>query len=99
MTAPARIYGGLSAADRITARRARLVDAGLEQFGTRGFKATGVKDVCRSAGLTDRYFYESFASGEELFLAVFDQVTDELFQDVATAVVEAGSGRGSVPSA
>ena len=92
MTAPARTYGGLSAADRITARRARLLEAGLEQFGTRGFKATGIKDVCRSAGLTDRYFYESFASSEELFLAVFDQVTDELFQDVATAVVEAGSG-------
>src|SRR4029077_5184552 len=57
---PQRAYGGVSAEDRIAARRAKLLDAGLELFGTRGYATTGVKDVCREAGLTDRYFYESF---------------------------------------
>jgi AcrR family transcriptional regulator len=88
--APRRAYGGVSADDRIAARRAKLVDAGLELFGTRGFAATGVKDVCREAGLTDRYFYESFSDSEALFLAVFDRLTDELFEAVAVAVVDAG---------
>ena len=87
---PQRAYGGVSADERIAARRAKLLDAGLELFGTRGFAATGVKDVCREAGLTDRYFYESFNDSEALFLAVFDRLTDELFRAVAEAVVESG---------
>lgn len=87
---PQRTYGGVSADDRVAARRAKLLDAGLELFGTRGFTTTGVKDVCRQAGLTDRYFYESFNDGGELFLAVFDRLTDELFATVATAVAESG---------
>src|SRR4051794_9401315 len=88
--APRRAYGGISAGERIAARRAKLLDAGLELFGTRGFGATGVKDVCREAGVTDRYFYESFNDGRALFLAVFDRLTDELFLEVATATAEAG---------
>ena len=88
--APQRTYGGVSADERIAARRAKLLDAGLELFGTRGFQATGVKDICREAGLTDRYFYESFNDGGALFLAVFDRLTDELFGAVAMAVADAG---------
>jgi AcrR family transcriptional regulator len=87
---PQRSYGGVSADERIAARRAKLLDAGLELFGTRGFLGTGVKDVCREAGLTDRYFYESFNDGGALFLAVFDRITDELFQVVAAAVAQSG---------
>jgi AcrR family transcriptional regulator len=82
-----RTYGGVSAEERVATRRARLLEAGLECFGTAGFAATGVKDVCRAAGLTDRYFYESFSDGRALFLAVFDAVTDALFEDVANAVI------------
>jgi AcrR family transcriptional regulator len=87
---PRRTYGGVSAEQRVAARRAKLLDAGLQLFGTRGYTATGVKDVCREAGVTDRYFYESFADSEALFLAVFDRLVDELFIAVAEAVVDAG---------
>jgi AcrR family transcriptional regulator len=87
---PQRSYRGVSADVRIAGRRAKLLDAGLELFGTRGFAATGVKDVCREAGLTDRYFYESFEDSGALFLAIFDRLTDELFRSVAEAVIAAG---------
>jgi AcrR family transcriptional regulator len=87
MSAPVRPYGGVSAQQRVADRRARLLAAGLACFGSAGFAATGVKDVCRAAGLTDRYFYESFRDGRALFLAVFDDVTDALFSDVANAVL------------
>ena len=50
---PVRPYGGVSAQERMTERRERLLEAGLEEFGTRGFGQTGVKDICRQAGLTD----------------------------------------------
>jgi AcrR family transcriptional regulator len=84
-----RPYGGVSAAERVAARRAQLLEAGLECFGTRGFAATGVKDLCRTARLTDRYFYESFRDSRALFLAVFDAATEALFVAVAEAVLAA----------
>ncbi len=86
---PARIYAGVSAVARVAARRQRLIDAALELYGTDGFLATGVKDVCRQAGLTDRYFYESFSNGGELFIAVFDRIATELLHLVAQRVSEA----------
>ena len=84
--APTRPYAGVSASDRIAARRNRLVDAATELFGTRGYAGTGVKDICREAGLTDRYFYESFPGKQELFLAAFDRTTGQLLELVAAAV-------------
>ena len=85
---PVRPYGGVSAQERMAERRERLLDAGLTEFGTRGFGQTGVKDICRAAGLTDRYFYESFSDGTELFTAVFDRATQRLFELVAHALAE-----------
>ncbi|TMM15575.1 MAG: TetR/AcrR family transcriptional regulator [Actinobacteria bacterium] len=83
---PVRSYGGVSATERVADRHERLLDAALELYGTQGFAATGVKDVCRQAGLTDRYFYESFRDSAELFTAVFDRATSDLFALVAQKV-------------
>jgi AcrR family transcriptional regulator len=79
----------VSADQRVAKRRDRLLVAALEEFGTRGVLSTGVKDVCRRAGLTDRYFYESFHDSGELFTAVFDRVTAQLFEIVVNALGEA----------
>jgi AcrR family transcriptional regulator len=80
------MYGGVSADQRVEQRRERLLAAGLQEFGTRGVQQTGVKDICRRAGLTDRYFYESFADSTALFVAVFDQATVRLFDVVVDAI-------------
>ena len=84
--APVRSYGGVSATERVAARRARLLDAALELFGTQGYEATGVKDVCRTAGVTDRYFYESFRDSRALFVELHDELTTDLFTAVTSAV-------------
>jgi AcrR family transcriptional regulator len=55
-------------------RRERLVEAGLEEIGTRGYDNVTVKDVCRRAGLTERYFYEHFSDRAALLVAIFDSV-------------------------
>jgi AcrR family transcriptional regulator len=86
---PVRPYGGVSAEQRVAERRERLLEAALEEFGTRGVLSTGVKDVCRRAGLTDRYFYESFSDSGELFTAVFDRATAHLFEVVVGALADA----------
>lgn len=84
-----RPYRGRSATDRVQERRQRLLEAGLEEFGTKGAVATGVKDLCRRAGVSDRYFYESFADSGELLMAVFDQTHQHLLGVTATAVTTA----------
>jgi AcrR family transcriptional regulator len=82
---PPRIYRGMSAADRRAQRRERLLDAGLELFGTKGYQATSIRDVSVQAALNSRYFYESFATKEELLERVYRRV----IRDLATAVIEA----------
>jgi AcrR family transcriptional regulator len=65
-------FKGVSADDRRIDRRNRLVGAAFEIAGTEGAAALGVGRVCQAAGLTKRYFYESFASLSELQSAVVD---------------------------
>jgi AcrR family transcriptional regulator len=86
-----RPYRGVSAQDRIAIRRRQLIDAGLELFGTRGVSAVGVGDVCAEAGLTKRYFYESFQSIEELSEAVFEKIRADLMARVAPAIIAGGT--------
>jgi AcrR family transcriptional regulator len=69
-----RTYGGISAGERASARRERLMDAALELIGTEGWSATSVRAVCRRAGLTPRFFYESFDDLDALAVAVFDDI-------------------------
>jgi AcrR family transcriptional regulator len=49
-----------------------------------------VRGVCERAGLTARYFYESFGDREALVVAVFDAVAAE----AAAAVLDAVAGAG-----
>jgi AcrR family transcriptional regulator len=95
--ASTRVYGGVSAAQRREERRQRLIDAGLELFGTRGVAAVGIVDVCAEAKLIKRYFYESFTSIDQLAAAVFEQVTDRLVEQVVPAIV-AGAGQDPRPA-
>ena len=42
--APVRTYGGLAMEERVAARRARFVEAGIDLFGTQGFRGATVRD-------------------------------------------------------
>jgi AcrR family transcriptional regulator len=95
--ANSRPYGGVSASERLAIRRQKLLDAGLELFGTRGIAATSIGDICDQARLTKRYFYESFQTIDELAVAVFDQVTGRLAEQIAPAII-AGGGRDPRPA-
>ena len=55
-------------------RRDELVGAGVQLLGGEGGPAITVRAVCREAGLTERYFYESFADRDDFVRAVYDDV-------------------------
>ncbi|WP_059013438.1 TetR/AcrR family transcriptional regulator [Streptomyces specialis] len=77
-TTTGRTYRGADRRQRQDERRARLMEAGIETFGTIGYRNATVDRVCAAAGLTKRYFYESFDDSEELLLAVYGRVAEEL---------------------
>lgn len=76
----ARRYRGITASERRAQRRERLLDAGLELFGTEGYASTSVRSISAAASLNSRYFYESFASREELLSAVYLRIMAEIGQ-------------------
>src|ERR1700755_629057 len=78
-TARARNYAGLSADERRLARRERLIEGGIRAYGELRHRNTPVKAVCEAAGLTERYFYESFANSEALLVAAFDTISRRVF--------------------
>ncbi len=64
-----RRYRGVSEEVRRTERRQRFIEAGLEVFAERGYHSSTVRSICANAGLTERYFYESFSNSEDLLTA------------------------------
>lgn len=92
-TTPARPYRGISPDERRAQRRARLVAAALAVYGERGYRQSTVKAVCEAAGLTERYFYESFANSEDLLIVAFNAVTASVMKELADAAAKAGRDR------
>ncbi len=82
-----RQFKGLSLAERKQARREKLIEAGIETYGTQGFFSVTVKDVCTEAKLTERYFYESFKKSEHLFQSIFLQLIESLEHTVMQAIL------------
>lgn len=79
----------MSPEDRRAERRVLLLDAAFDLLGTEGSAATTVRAVCAAAQLNPRYFYESFADLDELLVAVYDRLGEELAEAVAKAVASA----------
>lgn len=90
-----RVYGGMTGADRRAERRAQLIEAGLDLLGAAEEDRLTVRQVCRRAGLTPRYFYESFADRDELVAAVHEHVV----QTIAAATLAAVETAGERPAA
>jgi AcrR family transcriptional regulator len=73
-----RHYGGKSSEERQLARREQLIEAAIRVYGEVGYRNATVKAVCDAAGLTERYFYESFANSVALLIAAYDNVSHQL---------------------
>lgn len=88
MSESARPYRGVKAAERLAARRGRLLAAGLDLLGAerQDVSALTVRGVCRRAGLAARYFYESFTDKDEFVGSVFDWVVADLAATTQAAV-------------
>lgn len=83
-----RVYGAKTADERRSERRSRLMDAALEAFGTDGYRATSIEQLCARAGISTRNFYEEFASREELVIALHDDLNSRALDAVLEALAD-----------
>ena len=81
-----RSYGGKPADERRAERRAALLRAGRELWCESGWAAVTMRGVCARAGVTDRYFYESFTDRDALLVAVGQGVRDEIIASILESV-------------
>ena len=88
-----RSYRGQSQEQRRAERRSRLIAGAIAVYGERGYHQATVKAVCDAAGLTERYFYESFANSEALLIDSYNAVTYAVLGEILRAGDVAGRGR------
>ncbi len=71
-----------------------MLTAGLDLLGApkQDTSALTVRGICRRAGLTARYFYESFSDKDEFAGAVFDWVIADLAATTQAAVAAVPAG-------
>jgi AcrR family transcriptional regulator len=72
-----RVYGGRTGAERATARRDALVEAGFALVAEHGWRVLSIDSVCRRAGLNKRYFYESFDGLDALIGELTNRLADD----------------------
>ncbi len=76
---------------RMTApqRREQILSAATDVFAEHGFHQTAIDTVARAAGVSKALVYEHFESKSQLQETVLKQLTDDLFESIATAVADA----------
>jgi AcrR family transcriptional regulator len=81
-----RAYAGRAPDERRAERRRRLLDAGLEVFGTVGWEAASIALLCATARVATRSFYEEFEDREALLREVATTVVLDAVEDLRAAL-------------
>jgi len=87
-----RRYSGQSFEDRQAERRDKLIHAAVIVAGKVGLDGASVAAICVEAGLTARYFYESFPTREAIFVEAYRAVQNELLTRITATP---GSGEAA----
>ncbi|MFI5695907.1 TetR/AcrR family transcriptional regulator [Kribbella sp. NPDC051586] len=93
-----RTIRGLDAEQRRAERREQLLDAALKLFAAEGYLGTSIEQICSTAFIGTKSFYELFASREECYLALLQRTSERLEEQVAGAAAQAtGNERQEAP--
>ena len=76
--------------ERQRIRRGQLLAAGITLLGAPQRSSVTVRATCRLAGLTERYFYESFHDRDEFVRAVYQEVGARAHATLADVVARGG---------
>jgi AcrR family transcriptional regulator len=76
-------------------RRRELLDAALQEFSSRGYHLAQMEHVAATAGVSKALVYQHFASKEELFAAVTEQVVQGFMRRLPDVLGTAGDALGA----
>lgn len=85
---PGRRIKGLDAAERQAERRRQLLDAALELFATKGYVNTSIEQICQTAFVGTKAFYELFDGKESCYLALLDDLSQQMTDRVVAAAAD-----------
>lgn len=75
-------------AEQSEATRGDLMKVARALFAERGFAGTGTEEIVERAGVTRGALYHHFRDKEDLFRAVYEQVEQELAEQVVAATLK-----------
>ncbi|MEH7224371.1 TetR/AcrR family transcriptional regulator [Bacillus sp. JJ1566] len=68
--------------------REKLLYAGLRLFTEAGYQKTSVLEIVEMARVSKTTYYQHFNSKEELMVALFEQLGDEMAEEVRHAIIQ-----------
>ena len=83
--------GALRDSPKAVATQSRLIDAAIELFASRGYRAVTVRDLARATSVTTGSIYGNFANKAVLLVEVIEARIDQDLEQLPTDLVESGS--------
>ncbi|TDU88398.1 TetR family transcriptional regulator [Kribbella voronezhensis] len=94
-----RLIRGLDADERRAERREQLLDTALDLFAANGYINTTIEQICTTAFIGTKSFYEVFENRESCYLALLQRTSERLEADMmAVAQKGVGNEKQAVPS-
>jgi AcrR family transcriptional regulator len=78
-------------AARSEATRGRLIRASRQLFAKHGYAGVGTEQIVKRARVTRGALYHHFADKRDLFLAVHEELEEEMVERIGAALANAGS--------
>ncbi len=78
-----RVIRGLDAEQRRAQRREALLAAALDRFASDGYVNTTIEQLCQAAFVSTKSFYEVFSSREDVYKALFTEMSGQLRDEMA----------------
>lgn len=85
-----RVIRGLDAEQRRAHRREQLLTAAFELIARDGYANTSIEQICQTAYVGTKAFYEAFDSKEDCYLVLLRQVAERTETLAVAALEEAG---------
>jgi AcrR family transcriptional regulator len=93
-----RVIRGLTAEQRRAERREQLLDAALDLFATHGYLGTSIEQICSTAYVGTKSFYEVFDGREACYVALLQRTSERLMADMTAVAARAeGNERQAAP--
>ena len=80
-------------------RREQIAAVARGLFAERGYRAVGVEEIARRAGVTPPVLYDHFDSKRDLYAHLLEQQAEQLATRVARATGEVGGGKARLRAA